>query len=85
MSRTTNIARCAFFTLFLSAVGAFALSAAANAQEPGLADKTVEFVIPFSESGGSAQWANFFAPLLSQHLLGKPTVVVPVLDRKSVV
>ena len=76
MSRTTNIARCAFFALSLSAAGAFALSAAADAQEPSLADKTVEFVIPFSESGGSAQWANFFAPLLSQHLPGKPTVVV---------
>lgn len=76
MSRTTNIARCACFALSLSAAGAFALSVAANAQAPSLADETVEFVIPFSESGGSAQWANFFAPLLSQHLPGKPTVVV---------
>lgn len=41
-----------------------------------LTGKTVEFVIPFAESGGSAQWANFFAPLLSEHLPGKPTVVV---------
>jgi|EndMetStandDraft_5_1072996.scaffolds.fasta_scaffold79328_2 hypothetical protein len=48
----------------------------ASAQEPNLSGKTVEFVIPFAESGGSAQWANFLAPLLSQHLPGKPTVVV---------
>jgi tripartite-type tricarboxylate transporter receptor subunit TctC len=41
-----------------------------------LAGKTVEFVIPFSESGGSAQWANFFAPLLRDALPGQPTVVV---------
>jgi len=41
-----------------------------------LEGKTVEFVIPFSESGGSARWANFFAPLLSEHLPGNPTVVV---------
>lgn len=41
-----------------------------------LKGKTVEFVIPFSESGGSAGWANFFAPLLSKHLPGNPTVVV---------
>lgn len=46
----------------------------ATAQD--LAGKTVEFVIPFSESGGSAQWANFFAPLLSEALPGNPTVVV---------
>lgn len=38
--------------------------------------KTIEWVIPFSETGGSAKWANFFAPLLSDELPGKPTVVV---------
>ncbi len=41
-----------------------------------LKGKTVEWVIPFSESGGSAKWANFYAPLLSEALPGKPTVVV---------
>lgn len=41
-----------------------------------MAGKTVEYVIPFSESGGSAQWANFYAPLISEALPGKPTVVV---------
>ncbi len=39
-------------------------------------DQTVEWVIPFSETGGSAKWANFFAPLLSEALPGQPTVVV---------
>lgn len=53
---------------------ACAISAPVSAQD--LAGKTVEFVIPFAESGGSAQWANFFAPLLHEHLPGKPTVVV---------
>ncbi|UCF77283.1 MAG: tricarboxylate transporter, partial [Betaproteobacteria bacterium] len=38
--------------------------------EIDLAGKTVEFVIPFSEKGGSAKWANFFAPLMSQALPG---------------
>ena len=38
--------------------------------------KTIEWVIPFSETGGSAKWANFFAPLLSEALPGEPTVVV---------
>jgi hypothetical protein len=38
--------------------------------------KTIEYVIPFSESGGSARWANFYAPLLGEALPGNPTVVV---------
>ncbi|MCY4242414.1 MAG: tricarboxylate transporter [Rhodobacter sp.] len=41
-----------------------------------LEGKTVEWVIPFSETGGSAKWANFYAPLLSEALPGNPTVVV---------
>ena len=64
----------------------FALAAAAMMVVPGsvlgsghgidLSGKTVEWVIPFSESGGSAKWANFYAPLLSEALPGQPTVVV---------
>ncbi len=41
-----------------------------------LSGETVEWVIPFSESGGSAKWANFYAPLLAEALPGEPTVVV---------
>ena len=41
-----------------------------------MSGKTVEWTIPFSEKGGSAKWANFFAPLLSEALPGNPTVVV---------
>ncbi|MEN8896630.1 MAG: tricarboxylate transporter [Yoonia sp.] len=41
-----------------------------------LSGKTVEWIIPFSETGGSAKWANFYAPLLSEELPGNPTVVV---------
>ena len=55
---------------------ALALSLSAQAQDVDLAGETVEFVIPFSESGGSARWANFYAPLLSEALPGNPTVVV---------
>ncbi|AXS42796.1 tricarboxylate transporter [Breoghania sp. L-A4] len=56
-----------------AAAVAFAVPAQA---EFDLSGKTVEFVIPFSESGGSAKWANFYAPLLSEALPGNPTVVV---------
>lgn len=61
------------------AFGAAALAMMVGTTSAGAQDlsgKTVEYVIPFSESGGSAQWANFFAPLLSEALPGNPTVVV---------
>ncbi|MCQ0970357.1 tricarboxylate transporter [Paracoccus sp. TK19116] len=50
--------------------------ATGGAMAQDLSGKTVEFTIPFSESGGSAQWANFYAPLLSGALPGNPTTVV---------
>ncbi|MBO0344313.1 Bug family tripartite tricarboxylate transporter substrate binding protein [Roseibium limicola] len=62
-------------TVMLAGVAACALTSTAQA-EVDFSGKTVEFVIPFSESGGSARWANFFAPLLSEALPGNPTVVV---------
>jgi len=55
------------------AAAAFALPASADVDMSG---KTIEWTIPFSETGGSAKWANFFAPLLSEALPGNPTVVV---------
>ncbi len=54
---------------------AMGLTGAAHA-EMDLSGETVEWVIPFSESGGSAKWANFYAPLLAEALPGEPTVVV---------
>lgn len=38
--------------------------------------KTVEFIIPFKEGGGSDTWARFNAPFLSKYLPGNPVVVV---------
>lgn len=78
MSEHTTPRRAAYA---LCAASALAMTIAS----PSLADghggvdfsgETIEFVIPFSESGGSARWANFFAPLLSEALPGNPTVVV---------
>ena len=68
--KTMRIAGCAGIAAALLAT----VAPGAFAQD--LAGKTVEYVIPFSESGGSAQWANFYAPLLSEALPGNPTVVV---------
>ncbi len=64
-----------------AALGAVAVAGIATATFAGghgidLAGKTVEWIIPFSETGGSAKWANFYAPLLSEALPGQPTVVV---------
>nr|CAA6828888.1 MAG: Tricarboxylate transport protein TctC [uncultured Thiotrichaceae bacterium] len=44
--------------------------------ETDFSNKNIEWVIPFSEGGGSDKWARFYAPLLSEALPGKPTVVV---------
>ncbi|GIX13241.1 MAG: hypothetical protein KatS3mg118_1200 [Paracoccaceae bacterium] len=62
--------------LALLAAGTALVLAGPAAAELDLSGKTVEWVIPFSETGGSAKWANFYAPFLSEELPGKPTVVV---------
>ena len=72
----TKITRKLAFTLTAIAVTAFSTSVLASSHGIDLSGKTVEWVIPFSESGGSAKWANFYAPLLSEALPGNPTVVV---------
>lgn len=50
--------------------------AAPVAADVDFSGKTIEWIIPFSETGGSAKWANFFGPLLAEELPGNPTVVV---------
>lgn len=64
-----------FSQKILFAICAIAFNFSVQA-EVNLAGKTVEWIIPFSETGGSAKWANFFAPLLAEKLPGQPTVVV---------
>ena len=75
MTAIGNMTRRAVFGL-VAATSAVGLLSGAVAQGVDFSGKTVEFVIPFSESGGSARWANFYAPLLSEALPGNPTVVV---------
>ena len=66
--------KMSFFKVLTAA--AFALGTTLSVQAADLSGKTVEWIIPFSETGGSAKWANFFAPLLSEALPGAPAVVV---------
>ena len=69
-------------TIYFAAASVAALGLGATAASAGghggidMTGMTVDYVIPFSESGGSARWANFYAPLLSEALPGNPTVVV---------
>lgn len=62
--------------LVAAAAATFSVKAHAESHTMDMAGKTVEWIIPFSETGGSAKWANFYAPLLSEALPGQPTVVV---------
>lgn len=62
--------------LLAAAATTYSVQVQAGSHTMDMAGKTVEWIIPFSETGGSAKWANFYAPLLSEALPGKPTVVV---------
>jgi tripartite-type tricarboxylate transporter receptor subunit TctC len=55
-------------------VGATAWPAGARASY--FAGRTIEFIIPFAEGGGSDVWARFLAPFIARHLPGRPTVIV---------
>lgn len=73
---TLKTTRRVAMSLVAAAAATFASQASAGGHGIDLEGKTVEWVIPFSETGGSAKWANFYAPLLSEALPGNPTVVV---------
>lgn len=63
--------------LCAGAVSALALGlAVGQAQAADFSGKTIEWIIPFKEGGGSDTWARFNAPLLGKYLPGHPTVVV---------
>ena len=72
----TSIARKTILACVAGSALVVAQGAVGGGHGIDLSGKTVEWVIPFSESGGSAKWANFYAPLLSEALPGKPPVVV---------
>ena len=74
--RITKFMRWLAFGCAAVLVTAISTQAFAMSHGIDLKGKTVEWVIPFSETGGSAKWANFYAPLLSEALPGQPTVVV---------
>ncbi|WP_137176910.1 tripartite tricarboxylate transporter substrate binding protein [Roseomonas sp. AR75] len=58
-----------------AATAAATLPGRAQAQV-SFAGRTIEFVIPFAEAGGSDVWARFLAPFVSKYLPGQPTVII---------
>jgi tripartite-type tricarboxylate transporter receptor subunit TctC len=53
------------------------LAPSARAQKAvDFSGRTIEWVIPFGEGGGSDVWARFLAPFLGRHLPGRPNVII---------
>lgn len=73
MTTFERLTRRTVMAVTASAVAALAVPAIAETSFEG---ETVEWIIPFSEGGGSDKWARFYAPLLSEALPGNPTIVV---------
>lgn len=63
----------AMHRMALCALAAFALTSPASAQV-SFAGKTIDWIIPFTATGGSDTWARFNAPFLSRHLPGNPDI-----------
>ena len=76
MTEFTKMTRRTAVGLAAAAALTTAAPAFAGSDSVDMSGKTIEWTIPFSEKGGSAKWAFFFAPLLSEALPGNPTVVV---------
>ena len=58
----------------LGAGFALLLSAAPALGQVSFEGKTIEWIIPFTQSGGSDTWARFNAPFLSRYLPGNPEI-----------
>lgn len=58
------------------AASSFSVSSAFAQDAVDFSGETIEWVIPFSEGGGSDVWARFYAPYLGKYLPGEPNVVV---------
>lgn len=66
LNRLGSLAVCALFFIFSA-------SAMADTTFEG---KTIKWIVPFAESGGSDTWARFNAKFLSRHLPGKPMIEI---------
>jgi tripartite-type tricarboxylate transporter receptor subunit TctC len=71
IDRRKFIAGAAATTALTAGIGTKAF-----AQGVDFSGKTIEWVIPFGEGGGSDVWARFYAPFLSKHMPGNPNVII---------
>lgn len=60
----------------VAGIATFCPVGSANAQAVDFSGKTIEWVVPLAEGGGTDVWARFFAPYLSKYLPGKPNVII---------
>lgn len=51
-------------------------SSAVAADKVDFSGKTVEFIVPYTEGGGTDVYARLFAPFMKKHLPGNPTVII---------
>lgn len=71
--RLNGLTRRIAIGMAVGAAATFALPVSAQVSFEG---ETIEWIIPFSEGGGSDKWARFYAPLLSEALPGQPAIQV---------
>ncbi len=71
--RQSSFKQVPYFVLAAALAGAYGV---APAQAVDFKGKTIEWIVPFKEGGGSGRWARFFAPLLQEALPGKPSIAV---------
>src|SRR5690625_3425482 len=76
MERTFNRRKFLAGMAATATAASFPVSRVFSQGKVDFSGKTIQFVIPFSEGGGSDVWARFYAPYLSKYLPGKPNVVV---------
>ncbi len=55
---------------------AFMIIGTGAAKAVDFANRTIEWIVPFKEGGGTDRWARFYAPLLSEELPGNPKIVI---------
>ncbi|MEQ8192972.1 MAG: hypothetical protein RIB59_00645 [Rhodospirillales bacterium] len=73
MSTNTSLLR-AVSAVSILAAGAMLIST--QVQSADFSAKKVNLTVPLQEGGGSDHYARLFAPFMSQHLPGKPTLLV---------
>jgi tripartite-type tricarboxylate transporter receptor subunit TctC len=69
-----RLKRVAALGLVIAGLGLTASASvqAQNVDVPG----TIKWTIPFGVGGGTDVWARFFAPWLSEHIPGQPTIMI---------